>query len=162
MAKLDPAALELLRSHSGLSIDLEGRLCHLGEPITHARTLEVLWRSLRRGNDGRYAVEVGSETGYVEVLDAPFGVRGVTVEGGRATLHLTDGTVEVLDPATLSIDVAGVLHCRVKQGGHLARFGRSAQVDLGLLLEEDPSGEGEFVLRLGDRTYPLGRERGPA
>jgi len=150
--------LELLRSQSGLSIDLDGRLCHRGEPITHQRTLEVLWRSLRRGPDGRYAVQVGREVGYVALADAPYGVRGVTFEEDRVLLHLSDGAVEPLDPGTLTVDRAGVLHCRVRAGGHRARFGRSAQVDLGLALEEEGGPEGRFVLRLSGRRYAVGRE----
>jgi len=157
MAPTDEA-LELLRSQSGLSIDLEGHLCHRGEPITHPRTLEVLWRSLRVGPDGRYAVQVGREVGYVALADAPYGVRGVTFEQGLILLHLSDGAVEPLDPETLTLDRAGVLHCRVKAGGHRARFGRSAQVDLGLALEEEEGAEGRFVLRLSGRRYAVGRE----
>lgn len=157
MPELDERALELLREQSGLSIDLEGRLCHRGEPITHARTLEVLWRSLERRPDGRYLVRVGRESGYVHLEDAPYAVRGVALEATPPRLHLNDGAVEPLDPTTLSLDAAGVLHCVVK-GGHRARFTRSAQVDLGLALEEDPAAPDRFVLRLGDRAYPVAAE----
>jgi uncharacterized protein len=150
-------ALELLRERSGLSIDLEGRLCHLGEPITHSRTLEVLWRSLARQADGRYLVRVGRESGYVALADAPYGVRGVTFEGVCPLLHLTDRTEEPLDPATLSLNAEGVLHCVVK-GGHRARFTRTAQVDLGLVLEEEPGSPGRFLLRVGDRTFHVACE----
>ena len=155
----DEEALELLRSRSGLSIDLEGRLCHRGEPITHARTLEVLWASLSRQADGRYLVRVGRESGYVEVPDAPYGVRGITFEVGRPELHLSDRSVELLDPATLWVDDEGVLHCLVKGGRHRARFTRAAQVDLGLRLEEDPLAPAGFALRLGDRKFPVARDR---
>lgn len=157
MPDLDAAALELLRQQSGLSIDLEGRLCHLGQPITHARTLEVLWGSLARQADGRYLVRVGRESGYVHLADAPYGVRGVTPDGERLLVHLGDGSIEPLDPSTLTVDGEGVLHCRVK-GGHRARFGRSAQVELGLVLEEDPPGAGRFALHLGGRTFPVASE----
>jgi len=157
MSELDPRALEALRARSGLSIDLDGRLCHQGEPIEHARTLEVLWGSLQRQPDGRYLVRVGRESGYVAVADAPYGVRGVTFERGLAVVHLSDGSVETLDPGTLAVDAEGILHCRVK-GGHRARFRRSAQVDLGLALEEAPAAAGGFALRLGDRLHPVGRE----
>ncbi len=157
MAPLDEATLELLRSQSGLSIDLEGRLCHRGEPITHRRTLEVLWRSLERQPDGRYLVRVGRESGYVDVADAPYGARGVTVEQGRPMLHLGDGTVEPLDASTLRVDRDGVLHCTVK-GAHRCRFTRSAQVDLGLLLEEHPAAPAGFALRLDGRLFPVGIE----
>jgi hypothetical protein len=161
MSAPDPAALELLRERSELSIDLEGRMCHRGEPITHARTLEVLWRSLERLADGRYLVRVGRESGYVRVLDAPYGVRGLTVEEGRPVLHLGDATREPLDPATLTVNAEGVLHCRVK-GEHRARFSRSAQIDLGLLLEEDGARPGRFLLRLEGRSYPVVPEQPPA
>jgi uncharacterized protein len=152
--ELDAAALELLRERSGLSIDLEGRLCHRGEPITHARTLDVLWRSLERQPDGRYLVRVGRESGYVRIEDAPYAVRGATIEGDRALLHLSDGTVEALAPGTLSVGADGVLRCRVK-GDHRARFGRAAQVALGLALEEDPQAPSGYRLVLGGRAYPI-------
>jgi hypothetical protein len=157
VGELDPRALELLREKSGLSIDLEGRLCHLGEPITHERTLTVLWGALERQRDGRYVTRVGRESGYVHVEDAPYGVRGVTVEPARVLLHLTDRTVEELDPTTLSVDGDGVLHCLVK-GGHRARFTRSGQIDLGLALEEDPGAAGRYLLRVGDSTYAVRSE----
>ena len=160
MAVPDEPTLELLREQSGLSIDLEGRLCHRGEPITHARTLEVLWRSLERRPDGRYLVRVGRESGYVRIEDAPYGVRGVALEGDAALLHLSDGTVEPLAAETLSLDREGVLHCAVR-GGHRARFTRSAQVDLGLALEEDPASPGSFVLRLGTREFRVAVEPAP-
>ncbi len=159
MSAPDPAALELLRAKSGLSIDAEGRLCHAGEPITHRRTLEVLWRSLSREPDGRYAVRVGRELGYVAVEDAPYAVRGLTAAGDELLLHLSDGSAEPLDPATLTVGGEGVLRCRVKQGQHRARFLRGAQVSLGLLLDEEAGGEGQFTLRLGGRSYTLSEER---
>ena len=163
MAKPDEEALELLRRQSGLSIDLEGRLCHRGEPITHTRTLEVLWGSLARQPDGRYLVRVGRESGYVRVEDAPYGVRGVTFERDHPELHLGDGTEEPLDPATLWLDGEGVLHCLVKRGLHQARFTRAAQVDLGLALEEDARAPAGFALRLHGRSFPVGNEdpKGP-
>jgi hypothetical protein len=148
--------LELLRSASGLSIDEEGRLLHRGEPITHARTLEVLWRSLERAPDGRYLVRIGRESAYVRVDDAPYGVRGVVDgPGGAPWLVLSDGSREPLDPATLCVGADGVLRCTVK-GGHAARFGRSAQVTLGLAIEESPPGSGRYVLTAGGGRHPIG------
>jgi hypothetical protein len=152
----DADPLELLRSRSGLAIDAEGRFLHRGEPITHARTLEVLWRSLARGPDGRYLVRIGRESAYVELEDAPYAVRGVldAPEGEPPSLLLSDGSKEPLDPATLAVDADGVLRCTVK-GGHAARFGRSAQVALGLSLEESPSGSGTFALVVGGTRHPV-------
>jgi hypothetical protein len=153
----DGDVLELLRSRSGLAIDADGRFLHRGEPITHARTLEALWRSLTRGPDGRYLVRIGRESAYVEIADAPYTVRGVleAPDGATPALLLSDGSREPLDPATLAIGADGVLRCSVKGGGHAARFGRSAQVALGLALEESPPGSGTFVLVLGRARHPI-------
>lgn len=156
MTAPDPAVLELLRERSGLSIDVDGRFLHRGEPITHARTLEVLWGSLERNAKGRYQVRVGREVGYVAVADAPYGIRGVTFDGDAAPdLHLSDGSVERLDPTTLALDAEGVLHCRVKRGEHRARFSRAAQVTLGLALSEDPLAPGHYRLELGGASFPI-------
>ena len=144
--------LEHLRQDSGLSIDLEGRFRHRGDPITHARTLEALWRSLSRAEDGRYLVRIGHESAYVRIEDAPYGVRGATAEPAGPLLHLTDGSAEPLDPSTLRLGRDGVLRCTVK-GGHRARFCRAAQASLGQLMEEvEP---GRYRLSLDGRHWPI-------
>jgi uncharacterized protein len=148
-------ALELLRSRSGLSIDSEGRFLHRGEPITHARTLEVLWRSLERTADGRYLVRIGRESGYVSIEAAPYAVRGVLEgPGGAPWALLSDGSREPLDPGTLSVGPDGVLRCVVK-GGHAAQFTRAGQIALGLMLEESPPGSGRYVLVVGGVRHPV-------
>jgi hypothetical protein len=155
----DPAALELLRQQSGLSIDLEGRFLHRGEPITHARTLEVLWSSLERREDGRYLVHVGRESAWVAVADAPYAVRGVVLDAPDGpTAHLSDGSSEPLAAETLTVDADGVLHCRVKGGRHRARFTRAAQVAVGLALAEDPAAPAGWRLDLAGRSHAIGRE----
>jgi hypothetical protein len=147
--------VERLRAESGLSIDREGHFLHRGEPITHARTLATLWGSLERGPDGRYLVRVGRESAYVRVEDAPYAVRGVSLEGAEPILTLSDGTREPLAPRTLAIDPEGVLRCTVK-GGHAARFDLAAQVTLGLAMGEDPPGGGRYVLTIGKWVIPVG------
>ncbi|MGC3996552.1 MAG: hypothetical protein QM767_03055 [Anaeromyxobacter sp.] len=151
----DDQALQLLRERSGLSIDAEGRLLHLGQPITHARTLAVLWGSLTRAPDGRYQVAIGRERAFVAVSDAPYGVRGLRAGAeGPPLLLLTDGSQEPLDPATLTLGADGVLRCQVK-GDHAARFTRGGQAALGEWLEEDPPGSGRYVLRVNGRAWPI-------
>jgi hypothetical protein len=149
-------ALELLRSQSGLSIDGEGRFLHRGEPITHARTLSVLWASLAPTDDGRWLVRIGRESAYVDVEVAPYVVRGVLdLAGGVPSLLLSDGSREPLDPRTLAIGADGVLRCSVK-AGRPASFSRAAQVTLGLALEERPAGSGRYELTIGGVWYPVG------
>lgn len=151
---LSEAELELLRSSSGLSIDEEGRFLHRGEPIAHARTLEVLWRSLEPAGGGRWLVRVGRESAYVEVAETPWIVRGVEVACGMAapSLLLSDGSREPLDPATLRVGGDGVLRCTVSRG-RAARLARAAQIALGMALEEDPPGSQSFVLAVGGRRW---------
>jgi hypothetical protein len=158
---LPPDVLELLRSQSGLAIDDEGRFLHRGEPITHARTLAVLWGSLERAADGRWLARIGRESGYVAVAETPWIVRGVSgvddgAPGERPTLLLADGSREPLDPATLRVGADGVLRCAVK-GGAPARFARAAQIALGTALDEDPPGSGAFFLPLRGERWPVGR-----
>lgn len=158
----DPADadLEALRARSGLSIDEEGRFLHRGALITHARTVAVLHASLRRTGDGRYEVAIGRERALVDVPFAPYAVRGVDVEGGGApALHLSDGSLEPLDPATLRIGADGVLRCTVK-GGHAARFTRAGQVAMGLALQEDPAGSHRLRLDVNGRAWRIPDDRG--
>jgi hypothetical protein len=152
----DERTLEMLRTRSGLSIDEEGRFLHLGEPITHARTLEVLWRSLEPASHGRWLVRVGQESAYVSVVETPWIVRGLVdrADGAPPLLLLPDGSEEALAPASLRIGADGVLRCTVK-GGLPARFGRAAHVALGMMLDEDPPGSGTFVFTLGGRRWPV-------
>jgi hypothetical protein len=148
-------ALELLRSQSGLSIDAEGRFLHRGEPITHARTLAVLWASLEPTPDGRWLVSIGRESGYVTVELAPYVVRGVLDREGEAPLLLlSDGSREPLDPGTLALGADGVLRCAVKSG-RPASFSRAAQIALGLSLDESPPGSGRYVLVVGGVRHPI-------
>lgn len=150
-------ALELLRSRSGLSIDDEGRFLHRGEPITHRRTLEALWRSLEPAPGGRWLVRLGRESGYVAVEETPWVVRGVAEGGGEAPLLLlSDGSEERLDPASLREGDDGILRCTLRRGAP-ARFSRAAQIALGLSLEEDPPGSGRFALTIGGSRWTVGR-----
>jgi hypothetical protein len=155
---LPDAALELLRSSSGLSVDDEGRFLHRGEPIAHARTLEVLWRSLEAASGGRWLVRVGRESAYVTVAETPWIVRGVVADDGAAppVLLVSDGSREPLDPGTLRLGDDGVLRCAISRG-RAARFGRSAQIALGMMLEEDPPGSASFVLPASGRRWRVVR-----
>jgi hypothetical protein len=157
VSRPDDAALELLRSSSGLSIDAEGRFLHRGEPITHARTLEVLWRSLE-AEGGRWLVRVGRESAYVTVDETPWVVRGLLGEETDApVLLLADGSREPLDPDAVSVAPDGMLRCRIG-GGRRARFSRAGQLALGRLLDEDPPGSGRYALTLRGSRRWIGHE----
>ncbi len=136
-----------------LAIDREGRWLNDGVELTHPRTLETFWRGLSRDDRGRYVVRLGREECPVHVQAAPYFVRRVDMDEGGVTLGLSDGTSEPLDPATLRLTEAGILHCRVKGGAHDARFSRPAYYQIAARIEESP--DGGFRLAIGDRRYPI-------
>ncbi|MBK9519033.1 MAG: hypothetical protein IPO09_17135 [Anaeromyxobacter sp.] len=157
MPALPPSPLDLLRESSGLSVDAEGVFLHRGEPITHARTLEVLWGSLAQAPDGRWQVRVGRETAFVAVDETPWLVRGVRLAGqppAEVALLLAGGAEAALDPSTLRLGPDGVLRCRLPDG-RPARFTRAGQLALGAALDEDPAGSGRFTLLLAGRAWPV-------
>ncbi len=140
----------------GLSIDDEGRFRVDGEPVTHERTLEVLWRGLAPGPDGTWQVRIGRESAPVAVDGTPYVVIAVSDEAdGRSTLTLAGGGLEPLLPESLRVGTDGVLRATLASG-HTARFSRSAQIALGMRLVEDPSAPGGFRLPLGGKDWPLG------
>ena len=141
----------------GLSIDDEGRFLVNGEPVTHERTLDVLWRGLAPGPDGGWQVRVGRESAPVSVPGTPYVVLAVSEDDDRATLSLAGGVREPLLPETLRVGRDGVLRATLSSG-HAARFSRSAQIALGMRLAEDPSAPGGFRLPLGGKDWPLGAE----
>ncbi len=139
----------------GLSIDDEGRFLVHGEPVTHERTLEALWRGLSPGPDGAWQVRIGRESAPVSVPGTPFVVVSIPEDG--ATLVLAGGAREPLLPETLRVGRDGLLRATLASG-HAARFSRSAQIALGMRLVEDRSAPGGFRLPLGGKEWPLGSE----
>jgi hypothetical protein len=142
---------------TGLAIDDEGRFLVHGEPVTHERTLEVLWRGLAPGPDGGWQVRVGRESAPVAVPGTPFVVVALPDDGGPMALALAGGAREPLLPETIRVGRDGVLRVTLPSG-HAARFSRSAQIALGMRLVEDPSAPGGFRLPLGGRDWPVGLE----
>lgn len=141
----------------GLSIDGEGTFLVNGEPVTHERTLDALWRGLGPAPGGGWQVRIGRETAPVTVAGTPFVVTAVGLEGARAALRLAGGGEEPLQPATLRVGRDGVLRATLASG-HEARFSRAAQIALGMRLAEDPGAPGGFRLRLAGEDWPVGAE----
>jgi hypothetical protein len=140
----------------GLSIDDEGRFLVHGEPVTHARTLEVLWRGLE-ASAGGWVVRVGREAAPVAVEGTPYVVVGIAERPGGIDLLLAGGGREPLLPGSLRVGRDGILRASLASG-HPTRFGRAAQIALGMLLSEDSSAPGGFRLALSGESWPLGAE----
>ncbi len=124
------AFLERIR-RSGIRIDREGEFWHEGETVRHEGLRRALYRWLDReggsGTPARYVLRLDeSRFATIEVEDTPLVARALRWEGSRALLALSDGAEEALDPATLTIDEAGVLRCLVRRGRLEARLSSSA------------------------------------
>lgn len=128
------------REDSGLVLDRDLVWWHDGQRIEHPRITELFNRSLSPSGDGRFVLTIGSDYCYVAVEDAAYEVRAITASEAAIEVTLSDGTVERLDVDSLRVDSSGLLRCHVKTGKAKARFGRQAQVELGLLIEERPEG----------------------
>jgi len=121
------------REDSGIRLDREGRWWHDGERIDHPKIVEAFNQGVRPDESGRFKLFFGNDWCFIEVEDAAYQVLSVSRD---ATLELSDRSNEKLDPQTLSVETEGVFRCRVKAGRAAARFSRSAQAQLGELIEE--------------------------
>jgi hypothetical protein len=148
--------LERIR-RSGIRVDREGRFVHEGAEVTHEGLKRALFRWLDRlpPPDGRYVLRLDEQRfAYLDVDDTPLVARAARVAGGAVYLALSDGSEERLDPATLSVDAAGVLRAWVRGGRLEARLASSAVAAIADLLADD---DGRPTLRLPDGPNPLAR-----
>ena len=153
-APLDLEVLERLR-RSGIRIDRDGEFQHEGAPVRHEGLRQALFRWLDRGEDGRTILRLDERRfAYVDVEDTPLVARSARRDGEVIHLGLSDGSEEALDPATLDLDAAGIMRCRVRGGRLEARLASSAALIVADCVEGDPS---RPVLRLGGRAFPLSR-----
>src|SRR6185503_15309301 len=113
----------------------EGRFIHEGAEVVHEGLKRALFRWLDRlpPPDGRYVLRLDEKRfAYLEdVEDTPLVARSARVDargGVRVYLALSDGAEELLDPATLTVDDAGVLRAWVRGGRLQARLASSAAV----------------------------------
>ena len=140
----------------GLVLHHDGRWSHEGEPFLNRRLRAAFDRGVRYLPEERcYVVQLGRFRGRIEVEEAGFFVRRFDPASGE--LHLSDGSRERLEPASLRASPRdGALLCTVKRSlvpdGLAARFDHGAHADLLLAVEEGPDG---LRLRMGGDSLPL-------
>jgi hypothetical protein len=154
--KHDAEYLERIR-RSGIRVDREGRFVHEGEEVRHEGLRRALFRWLDAEPDGRVVLRLDANRfAYVDVDDTPLVARSARLEGAgpaeRVVLALSDGAEEPLDPATLTVDAAGVLRARVRGGRLEARLATSAAAALADRFSEEA---GRPVLALAGRRHPV-------
>ncbi|MCC6900241.1 MAG: DUF1285 domain-containing protein [Polyangiaceae bacterium] len=139
---------------STLRLDREGRFWHDGVRVEHPGMQRAFasWIDLHP-DDGRFILQNGYDWTYFAVDDVPFFVQKLRVTAEGASVVLSDGSEESLDPATLSIGANDAVYLRVKGGRFEARFMPEAQTELAPLLVETDAGDP--ALRLCGATYPV-------
>lgn len=96
-----------------LFLSRTGAFFQEGEEITHARTAELLHRSLTQ-EGALFVVKQGAETLDVVVEDTPRFV--AAYDNASGTLRLVTGEQEVLDPTSLRFRSDHSVTCRLKNG----------------------------------------------
>jgi hypothetical protein len=150
--QLTEAQIERLRQ-SGVRLDEEGRFWHEGEQVTHAGLRAAFYRWLDRNPDGRWVLRLDDKRFvYLDVDGAPFVVRSLRWQGGRAIARLSDDSEEPLDLATLRLRSHGGALATVK-----GRFdARLSTVAWSALTERLSERDGAFWLDADGGPYRLG------
>ncbi|MGI6386024.1 MAG: DUF1285 domain-containing protein [Desulfomonilia bacterium] len=136
-----------------IRIDKEGTWYYENQEIVNPLVLLTFCNALQKDEEGRYRIVFQSEVCYVDVEDTPFVV--ASIRGDQETellVLLNTGETHKLDPATLSVGEQNVMYCLLPDGMKV-RFSRAAYYLLALMMEEDE--EGNIVLKMGDRSYPV-------
>jgi hypothetical protein len=129
----------------------DGRWFHEGEPIDNPKLARAFDRWVTRAEDGRYCLKNDINWAYFQLEGAPYFVRAVRTEGGRATLLLSNDAEVALVARSVREGPDGVLYCDAYPG-EAARFESHAAVQLGELLEEDA--QGPFLRDAGNTVRP--------
>jgi hypothetical protein len=161
MSEVEPGEQQLpfgLSRETSIVRTPDGRWFHEGEPIENPKLARAFDRWVTRAEDGRWCLKNEINWAYFQLEGAPYFVRGVRIEAGRAQLWLSSERWVELDPYSLREGPDEILYCQVEPG-EAARFESHAAVQLGDLLEEDAEGPffrvGEARIRPPRVEHPL-------
>ena len=142
-----------------IRVNTRGEWLH-GDKALHPK-VEILFReSVRINEDGTYRIELGRNKSSIEVEDVAFFVKSIQVHFSeskivkRVELKLSDGTSEVLNPATLMQSESNVFYCRLERDGFWVpcRFPPAAYHELLLHAEMIDS---KVLLQIGNEQFQI-------
>ena len=149
------------KNHHEIYIDKDGIWYFRGAEMERRDIVQYFYRYLRKDREGKYLVEIGDDRCYVDVEDAPYVIRSVSVGFSQSAsqpyveLSLSDGSNEMLNLSTpLRIGNDHVLYCRVKRGEYEARFSRPAYYQFCEHIVYDSRSE-KYLLILKQHSYSL-------
>ncbi len=149
-----------------IRIDRDGVWYFRGAVMFRKEIVNYFYEHLRLDEEGRYWIDLGHDCCVVDVEDTPFVVRAVyrsrneNGDGERIDLLLCDDTLELLDPASLSMTEENIPYCSVRGGRFPARFSRPAYYQLAEHIEYDARRDA-FYLSLNGQAYDLLQRKFP-
>ncbi|MBN1472675.1 MAG: DUF1285 domain-containing protein [Syntrophaceae bacterium] len=145
-------------SDGDIKIDKEGVWFFRGAEMFRKDFVDLFYQHIKQDTDGRYFIQYGDETSYLDVEDKAFVVKSVhktcSKNDGKECIELllSDGTVEILEPDTLYIGCNNVLYCHVKERCFEARFLRPSYYQIAEFIEHDPVND-RFLISLNRETH---------
>jgi hypothetical protein len=142
-----------------IRINKDGVWYYGDEEIFRKEIISLFYENLKQDQAGRYLIELNDERCYIEVEDTPYIVKSVnksSSEGGTKEIiyiNISDGTIEQLDPDTLSVGKDNVLYCRIREGSRKARFSRAAYYQIAHYIENDIENSRYFISLNGQSFY---------
>ncbi len=145
----------MLHSGSDIHIDSEGIWFYKRVEMSRRDIIALFYQHLTQDESGAYFIKIGPQRYPVDVEDTAYVVWSLDWKDADTgiVLHLSDYTIELLDPATLRIGAESIPYCKVKGGRFDARFSRAAYYSLAGQIEHDPQHDGYFLFLQGRRHY---------
>ncbi|HUN55143.1 MAG TPA: DUF1285 domain-containing protein [Smithella sp.] len=140
-----------------IKIDKDGIWYYNGAHMFRKEILSVFFQCLRMDECGRYLIELGDESCYLDVEDTPFVIAAVYKTNspcdGREQIEilLNDDCCERLDANSLYTGADNVLYCRVKEGRFAARFSRNSYYQLAEFIEQTENSASFFIHLNGEK-----------
>lgn len=146
--------------NSDIKIDKEGNWYFRGALMFRKEILSVFFEHLRVDESGKYYIELGPESCYLDVEDTAFVVKSAykqKLDGDtreQIYVQLTDDSWEKLDLRSLYMGNENIPYCMVKNGKFAARFSRKGYYQLAVYIENDEK-DGSFYIRQNDEKIYL-------
>ncbi len=104
-----------------------GQWWHKGQPFKNQKLSTFFHRSIIWEPDlKKYMLEIGPQRATFTCEDTAFFVTQLMDQEKPCKIKLADESCEILRADSLRLGAENQIYCRVKNGEHLARFGREA------------------------------------
>jgi hypothetical protein len=143
-----------------IKIDKDGVWYFRGAEMFRKDFVHLFYQHIKKDLEGRYLIEYGEETTYLDVEDTAFVIKSIhkSCASGNSEecieMLLSDGTVELLQPETLYIGADNVLYCSIKGKQFDARFLRPSYYQLAELIEHEPVSD-RFYISLNHKKFSI-------